>query len=370
MGCIKKIGLLICGIVLITQSCVRNNLEDCPPSVRYAISFEYLLHTFVDPRGVPVNRFENDVEKMYIYVFDDATGLCILADTTQRGPFTNDLLYYLPFSGGTYDIIVWGWGENPFSPQLDRRTGVLPRIPIEVGKTTIDEAKFVLFELNNNVNNMVDGKIEKTFYGEIPDKYIPPFISDVDTVSLRNITKAIRVIIPDIENASTEIPDWKNNLKITIEGDNAAYKIGKTGGLHATEIDGTLGSVIYNPYQTLYTDSVLVNDPIYTNHFDGSRTTGLVVDISTLRLVEHDTNMKVVLTWTLGTEVKRLELPLLELLERHPAFIWSGNLQRYLDVEDRWEIIFRITDTHVSVATEVMQWHIVKQDVGIGGILQ
>jgi hypothetical protein len=181
----------------------------------------------------------------------------------------------------------------------------------------------------------------------------------------------IRVIIPDIEDDRASFPNWQNNVKITIEGDNGAYFFGKRPGLSSPAVDPATGQVIYNPFQTFYDDDILATDPVFTTEFGGDDHTGLVVDISTLRLVVGDENMKLVIRWNDGTEDRQIEIFLLELVMRHPDYAWSSgaNIQQDLDREDRWEIIFRITGTHVDVSTNIMQWHVIKQDVVIGGIL-
>jgi hypothetical protein len=256
-------------------------------------------------------------------------------------------------------------GVNRGNPLLNRITGIMPEINVDV--TTIDQARFRLNELNNDVR----GKIEKTFYGEIIDKSIPPFINEIDTVDLMNISKMVRVIIPDIEADPVTFPDWENNVQVTIEGDNGAYYFGvPAAGLSSPAVDPVAGRQRYFPYQTSHDDSLLVNDPIFTRGYENGDRVGLVVDISTLRLIVGDTNMKIVITWTKDSEVQRIEIPLLEIVTRNPAYAWSGNRQRDLDRDDRWEITFGVTDTYISVATGINQWHVIKQDVGVGGILQ
>jgi hypothetical protein len=243
----------------------------------------------------------------------------------------------------------------------------MPEINVDV--TTIDQARFRLNELNNDVY----GKIEKTFYGEITGKSIPPFINEIDTVDLMNISKTIRVIIPDIEDDPVTFPNWENNVKVTIEGDNGAYYFGvPAAGLSSPAVDPVMGRGRYFPYQTCYDDSLLVNDPIYTRGYANGDKVGLVVDVSTLRLIVGDANMKIVITWTKDSETKRIEIPLLELVTRNPAYGWSANVQRDLDRDDRWEVTFGVTDTYITVATDasIVPWHVIKQDVGVGGILQ
>ncbi|MDR3251133.1 MAG: FimB/Mfa2 family fimbrial subunit, partial [Tannerella sp.] len=209
--------------------------------------------------------------------------------------------------------------------------------------------------------------------GEIAEKNIPPFSNQIDTVDLKNISKMIRIIIPDIEEDPVNIPDWRNNVRITIEGDNGAYLFNNRSGLNVPLVDPVAGHVIDNPFQRFDTksniDSLFNDDPVFTRDIVNDSEI-LVVDISTLRLVETDANMKIVIAWNSGIKDERIEIPLLEALKKNPDYAWGTNIQRDLDRQDEWEITFWITDTYFSVSTNVMQWHIVKQDVGIGGIMQ
>ncbi|MDR2385895.1 MAG: FimB/Mfa2 family fimbrial subunit [Tannerella sp.] len=366
---IRNIRFLLCALALITQGCVRDGLNECPPSVRYAISFEYLLHSSLDANNNPINLFAEEVEKMYVYVFDHETGICACADTTLTGPFEAGDIYTLPLITGVYDIIIWGWGRNTGDPDLRRSTGVIPAVVVP-GETKIDNVRFILNELNNSSKDSVSGKIERTFFGEISNNDIPPFVSRIDTVSLMNLSRKIRVIIPDIENDAENFPNWRNNVKITIEGDNGAYFFKTASGAGAPTIDPLNGRVIYSPYETYYTDQILKDDPIFSTGFDQEDDhVGLVVDISTLRLVLEDTDMKILIRWNDGTKNRSITLPLLELITRHPDYAWyssSSSIQKALDREDRWEIVFKMTDTVITVATNILEWHVIKQDVIIG----
>jgi hypothetical protein len=316
---------------------------------------------------------------MHVYVFDNTTGICVYADTTLTGPFPKGYIYYLPLDAGTYDIIIWGWGRDTGNPNLHRSTGTIPA-KIEPGVTNITEARFILNELTNasRANNEVNGKIEKTFYGEIPHRVIPPIMADVDTVSLMNISKTIRIIIPDAAEDTVSFRNWKN-IQITIEGDNGAYLF--TPNANSPVIDHANGLVVDNPFQKLYTDSVLMNDPIYSKFFPGKSATvvdsGLVVDISTLRLLAFNDNMKLVIRWTdaLGVPQYR-EIPFMELLRKAIAqgdYFWDGTPAGYQIVFDRvdaWEIMFYITETWLTASTPIqvsmMDWHVIVSDVEIG----
>ena len=161
MECYKKIGLLLCITILMLQGCVTNNLDDCPDAVRYALSFKYTLHTETSNRLIDgeYDRFYDDVDKLFIYVFDVTTKKCVYADTaTILAPFTENYIYPIPLNTGKYDIITWGWGRNPGDNSLKMSTAIVPRII--PGSTNIDEARLQIEEKTCN------GQLERIFYSE------------------------------------------------------------------------------------------------------------------------------------------------------------------------------------------------------------
>ncbi|MDR2917715.1 MAG: FimB/Mfa2 family fimbrial subunit [Tannerella sp.] len=342
MECYKKIGLLFCAAIFLLQGCVINDLDDCPDAIRYALAFEYTLHTGEN------DRFAEDVDKMFIYAFDATTGICVYADTTTLiAPFGKDYTYSLPLSMGKYDIITWGWGRNTGDVSLKMSTAVIPTII--PGTTSIDNARLLLEDKLN------DGRLERTFYGE-RNVDVPAFVSRVDTVSLINITNQIRIIIPDAKTA--EIQD---RISVSIVGNNGAYYF--KPGSNPPAMDVLKGGVTYLPYVMYRTDSVLVVDPISKETYTGTgRDSMLIVEISTLRLVQNDANMQVVLDYG-GNPVI---FPLLEMLQ---AGI-SSNIQYNLDKYYRWQLLFNITNTSVTVHIQTMDWHVVYQPSNAGGILQ
>jgi hypothetical protein len=345
MDCYKKTGLFLCVVfMLIMQGCVGNDLDECPEAIRYSVAFKYTLHTDES------DRFYDDVDKMYIYVFDAETDTCVYADTaTILAPFGNDYTYPLPLNVGRYNIITWGWGRNTGDFSLKRNTAVIPVIVPK--RTTIDEARLLLEE------KMIDGRLEKTFYGELRNVDIPAFISRIDTMPLMNLTNQIRVVIPDARTAAEQ-----DRISIYISGDNGAYHF--ESGNNAPAIDGTKGVVTYLPHISYRTDSILLADPVYTaeSYTGTGRDSMLIVEISTLRLVQFDANMKLCLD--LGSKV--IQLPLIEILQ---AGI-SSNIQYNLDKYDRWQVLYNYRSTSATVHVYVMDWHVVYVPTDVGGIMQ
>ncbi|MDR2773724.1 MAG: FimB/Mfa2 family fimbrial subunit [Tannerella sp.] len=345
----KKIGLLLClNFMLILQGCVGNGLDECPDAIRYSLAFKYTLHTD------NYDRFYNDVDKLFVYAFDAATGVCVYMDTaTVLAPFNEDYAYSLPLNVGNYDIIIWGWGHSATNLLFKKNTARVYGINegITRGQTTINDARLLLEERNS------DGCIDKTFYGEFRNVEVPAFVSRIDTVSLLNLANQIRIVIPDAKTVAEQ-----DDLSLSIVGDNGAYLF--NSGNNAPNIDATRGAVAYLPYTVYRTDSILLADPIYMSEpYTGSgRDSMLVVEISTLRLIQYDMDMELILR--MGS--REIKFSLIDLLK---AGI-SSNIQYNLDKYDRWQISYNYKNTSVSVTINTMDWHVVYMPTDVGGIMQ
>ena len=369
----KKIGLLLCGMVLMMQSCVTNNLDDCPDSIRYALSFIYTLHTEDSDRTIDgdyagFDRFYKDVDKLFIYVFDATTGICVYADTAKLlSPFSNDFTYSLPLNVGRYNIITWGWGRSQGDKTLDISTAIIPIvIP---GATSINNAKLQLEKAT------IEGKLENIFYSELKNVEINAFMSRVDTMPLMNITNTIRIVIPDALSAAMQ-----DAISISIVGDDGAYYFNSTNrssdydngdyfrtGFNAPNILSSSGNVVYSPFNKYRTDSILRADPIQLvhPHTGTGRDSMLIVEISTLRLLQDNDNMNIVIKWN----GKTITLPLLEILQEG----LTSSVQRNLDRYHRWQIVFNITqlskdETFLTVHIYALDWHVVIQKENVGGV--
>ncbi len=343
----KKAGLLLCSMMILLQSCVMNTLDDCPDAIRYSVAFRYTLHTDPDTD----NRFSDDVDKMFIYVFDAATGVCVHADTTSMlAPFEPDYTYALPVTAGKYDIITCGWGRNTGDSSLRRSSAVIPAvIP---GETTIDEATFMLEK------TISDFKIEKTFFGDLRHVEISSFVSRVDTIDVINISNQIRVVIPDITTL-----EEKKNLTVRIESKNGAYSFEDDGTSTPILKPGEEKAIEYLPYAVYHTDSILRADPILGSTTYANADSMYVLEFSTLRLFAQDSETQLIFTYN-GREIK---FKLLELLK---AGITDPDVQMHLDKYYRWQIEYKIKTTHVTVRISTIKWRVSYQPTDIGGIMQ
>jgi len=360
MECYKKTGLLLCGLLLMMQGCVTNNLDDCPDAIRYSLAFEYTLHTEDN-----TDRFY-DVDKMFVYVFDATTRVCVYADTTLLGPFVspskNDFTYPLPLSTGTYNIIVWGWGRNPGDNPLRVSTAVIPTIV--PNSTTIDDARLRL------ASATIGGQLERTFYSEHRNVNIPAFVSRIDTLPLMNISNMIRIVIPDAKTAAVQ-----DQITISIEGDDRSYLFNSTSAVRTGSYgsrgffrsdnnapDAVADDVRYLPYKTYRTDSIRRADPINSNYNGSGRDSMLVVDISSLRLVEDNRSKEIVIS--LGNNTR---LSLVDILQKALQDHGSSQIQFDLDRYHRWEIEFYVLDAFATGTVSIMDWHNHKVPTDVGG---
>ena len=367
------------------QSCVTNNLDDCPDAVRYAIAFKYTLHTEESGRFIngEYDRFYEDVDKLFIYVFDATTKLCVYADTaTVLAPFEDDFVYPIPLNVGKYNIITWGWGRNEGSPSLKMSTAIIPTVVPNV--TTIDDARLQLEEA------VVNNQLEKIFYSETRDMEISPFISRIDTLPLMNISNTVRIVLEDMRTAKLQ-----DEITISITGDDGAYLFNSISNSKAGSYPGDEGyfksrnnapdlyagirsDVTYNPYVVYRTDSILKADPIHirTPYTGSGRDSMLVVEISSLRFVQDNREMKIDINWDEvdlngKTDHHTFQIPLVKILEDFIANTMnSTRIQYNLDRVHRWQINFKITDTYVTASISIMNWHNKNNPADLGGILQ
>ena len=364
----KKIGLLLCGIMLMMQGCVTNNLDDCPDSIRYSLSFIYTLHTeesnrTIDGEYAGYDRFYSDVDKIFVYVFDATTGICVYADTAKLlAPFPDDYTYSLPLNVGKYNIITWGWGRYKKDQTLNMSTAIIPIVV--PGVTSFDNARLQLQETT------INGQLENIFYSERKNVEINAFMSRIDTMPLMNITNTIRIVIPDAVSSAMQ-----DAIDISIVGDDGAYYFNSTNrssdynagdyfrtGFNAPNVLVRSDNYTYFPFNTYRTDSILRVDPIYmVNPYTGTgRDSMLIVEMSTLRLLQDNPNMDIIIKWNGRT----MTLPLIKILQEG---LPNNRTQYNLDLYHRWQILFNITNTFVTIHIYVMDWHVVLSSEDLGG---
>ena len=226
---------ILCAVLLM-QNCVHGTLDDCPPMVRYAVAFEYRLHTGT------TDRFYDDVKKINIYVFDEHN--LVYTTVTELSPYETNFNIPLDLPMGNYHIIAWGnvLADQPFT--------ISPTEFVK-GRTTLEEARLLL---QREVGNVSQKEMEKLFYGEL-DVEIPLYVSRIDTIPLVNDTKWVRVVIHWDHSGEPQTDLERlhyDDVFVRLDASNAAYNFRN----NFTETN----NVVYRPYEYHYEGSILDTD--------------------------------------------------------------------------------------------------------------
>jgi len=204
----KLLILSMLCLMVIFQSCVHGDLDDCPPMVRYAVAFEYTDHTGRE------DRFYDDVKKINLYVFDENN--LVYTTTTELSPYDENFNIPLDLPMGVYHIIAWGnvLDNQPFS--------ITPNEFVK-GKTTLNEARLILEKTAGELNNT---ELEKLFFGELSNVEIPLYTSRIDTVSLMNNTERVRIVLNwDFSKLGADAQYINhNNILVRLEGSNSVFR--------------------------------------------------------------------------------------------------------------------------------------------------
>ncbi len=321
-------NILITGLalwfVLVGQSCIHGDLEDCPPMVNYAVTFKYTEH--LDKR----DRFYDDVKKINLYVFDEdnyfTTFIYQVAPNSRFQPDFKIPLNDLPM--GKYTMVAWGnvLDTEPFD--------ILPT-EFKKGETKLEAARLELRKTKDTLNHT---QIEKLFFGR-REFEIPLYVNRTDTIPLVNDTKNIRVVIHwDNANLQEDELIKYDSVIVQLQGTNAQYDF---------KNDSTLRKkVTYDPHRKfipqakadsairagkIFTDSLpalpLYDEKSYEEQVVKKSTKQLrttVYDFTVLRLFEN-----VPLELTIQ-EVDRLAVgkPLHELIKKHDLISGDDGCQR------------------------------------------
>lgn len=315
--------LFVLALMLI-QSCVHGNLDECPPSIRYAMSFEYTNNTD------GIDRFYEDVKKVNLFIFDKNGKFISTKEVV--GPFEQNFNIPLDLPQGSYKIITWG-------NALEGDHTIIPTNFVE-GVTTIDQARI---ELNLAADRMSDDELEKLFYGE-KNVTIAPFTSKVDTISLDNNTNKVRIVLYDIGAIAPGI------ISMRIVGNNADYDF------H----NNPIGNVTYLPYETFNDGQILDTDTWFTKLKDlpTSANVAQVADFSMLRLMENQ-NFKLEITLDNGTKELIYVDDIIRLLKEAGKKNSISIDQAYLDKQDIYEIILPWPTTTGTMHLIINGWHLI-----------
>jgi hypothetical protein len=377
-GKFKQLIFTAIVMVMVMPSCVRNDMDECPATAVYSLIYEYTLNPD------EVDRF-TELDRLYIYVFEKKTGECIAMDT-ENGPFPSDYRYFLSLFPGEYDIITWGydWPDNDPSRKM---TTVIPDIKVGIWGvpgtgTKISDARLILEELKTNgkdgLPNVVNSRMENTFYGESHAVCESVYDSKTDTVSLINLTNQVRIIFEDVTTTR-----FQSNVSVKITDKNGAYYFYKSMSDNPA-YDESYDRIEYLPCAMYKTDSILNKDPVTTHNFAGTGLDSvLVADFSVLRLFKKNEDpfvrdypdVYLTIEWTNedgtrygnGGDQPALVFSLSELLGAGVQRMGFVNSQEALDKINRWEIMLNLQETYVTGTVNVLGWEVQGNNV-TGGL--
>ena len=252
-------------LLVVAQSCVHGDLDDCPPMVRYAVAFDYTNHTGNN------DRFYDDVKKINLYVFDE--GGLIYTTVTELSPYETNFNIPLDLPMGNYDIIAWG-------NVLDEGDFDFPRA-ITKG-TSFDETRLFL---QREADNFSNEELDKLFFGVLNNVEIPLYVSRIDTMSLLNNTNKVRIVLhwdhTGELKATEEIVNY-DEVSVRLSASNAEYNFENN---FVSE-----NNVVYTPWAYYLTDSILKADKnrwltmYYYSNSVAEVTNSCVYDFSILRM--------------------------------------------------------------------------------------
>ena len=200
----------------------------------YSVTFKYTHHPGDN------DRFFDDVKKINLYVFDQNN--ILYTTMTELSPYDRNFKIPLELQVGTYHIIAWG-------NVLDSQPFTITPAQLIKGVTTFAEARLILEKTFGELN---DSELEKLFWGEITTE-IPLNISKMDTISLVNNTKRIRVVLHwDYKNLPQQIRIDHQNVVVRIRGTNAKYRFHND-----REVQEVTYAPFHAPYNIQETDSIL-----------------------------------------------------------------------------------------------------------------
>lgn len=344
-------------LLLIGQSCVHGELDDCPPMVNYAVAFTYTNHTGNR------DRFYDDVKKINLYVFDSEK--YIYTTTAAVSPYEKNFNIPLDLPMGNYHIIAWcnALSTEPFE--------ITPATFVK-GETTLQQARLTLQKTAGALNN---SPLEKLFFGEIQAE-IPLYASRIDTIPLTNDTKHVRVTLhwhyKDIPLSDRINHD---NMEVRLSGVNAKYKFDNG--------NDPLG-VTYAPYDNNMLASEIKADTFkwlkiyyFSNDFKQIMDTR-IYDFSVLRLFK-DIPLMLSLDYSNKDERYMISIHNEDIISRQTGFgylfyydmqlpenQWQNTFDKYDHYGVDVYIVQDAADTFVTGGIHVLPWHKVTEVEGGG----
>jgi hypothetical protein len=237
------------------------------------------------------------------------------------------------------------------------------------GVTTLAEARLIL---QREAGNLSQKELEKLFYGEI-EAEIPLYVDRIDTMSLTNDTKRVRVVLHwdhSGELQETEETIDYDEVQIAINGSNAVYNF-------RNSFVGT-DNVTYKPYYFDYTGDILTAGPerpdelnvYYYSAAFGKESNICVYDFTILRMM-----VDIPVTLSIGRKKKiLLDIQNLETVNIFGSFMHYfdehgadvSTRQNLFDKHEYYRIDFyfnydKLAGTYVTGGINIVDWKVITQ---------
>jgi len=324
----KIIGYGCLGIMLLLISCIREDLDDCPPELNGGSYIRFVY----DYNMAFEDLFSKQVSKLNVYLFDEAgTFVSLLTDESADGStFPKDYTMKIPQELKNISrFVVWSGLDNDMhtitgmTPGVSKITNLIEQLKVSSGNRYTTKMQPLwygkaLYNLPNTTKTSTDSE------GILRE-------NDTTVVSLVKNTNLIRVVLQAVEDSmELDIDDFK----FTLEAVNTAYDYNDDvcSDTHC----------YYYPYLT----------------YNEDQTCG-VAEMNMMRLLS-DRDNRLLIEHIPGKETL-LEIDLNKIVNAMKVQDYSGMpLQEYMDREDEYKITVFVKKTNAGSGESDGSWTVVE----------
>ncbi|MDH6343834.1 hypothetical protein M2480_002187 [Parabacteroides sp. PFB2-12] len=281
----SKLLPALLALALLPVSCIEEDL----PSCRLYLAFTY------DYNMLYADAFHTQVDKVDLYVFDEAGRFLFQQSDEGAALATGDYRMALAIRPGDYKVMAWGGARDSYN-----------RPEMVAGQSTLTDMELFV---KREASRVIDKELEPLWYGEIRDIHFTGKAHQTDTVNLIKDTNKVRFVFNGVT------PEWKINVA------DYTYELIESNGY-------------LNYDNTLREDETLSYRPYFMEAIDN----GGMVELNTLRLMADRKTRFIVTHKNTGKVVFDINLT--------QFLLWTAmeqprmGKQEYLDREDEYKIVF------------------------------
>ncbi|MGL5703780.1 MAG: FimB/Mfa2 family fimbrial subunit [Tannerellaceae bacterium] len=311
-------------------SCTKENLKYCEPGVE--LTYFYELNKYY------TNRFEKEVHKLSIYVFDRDQLFYQAFVVDNPAELGNDNVIHLPLPAGDWHLVSWGGMQNTYTiGYLDPLSTGIPNFSpgLIPGVTTLEAFRLVVDydrELPTNPDEVgVTFDVDDLYYGA--NKKITTFTDKV---------------------VKETIPMMKNTQEIYLKMDVSFIRVNKQISRPAEGFD-VYATVRNGRYTFENQIGEYARDLRYMQKA-GIQGDTLIASLTVLRLMEEDEDGFLRIESSYLPD-RKIEIPIVESILKHPEY----NTQEDLDREDMYEFKIGFT-ADLDVVVNINGWEFIPVD--------